>query len=134
MLTLGGVSGCQKGTCPSPIRLCAPDFARLQDGRSQKLEKAKVSLNDCLACSGCVTSAETILITQQSHEELRKVLDANKVSSGAQPQPPTAYSVRGNLAGPPVWLPASLGFVALTSVVSVRPGALGWVQNVTVAD
>ncbi|KAK7798280.1 hypothetical protein U0070_005352 [Myodes glareolus] len=55
------------------------------DGRTQKLEKAKVSLNDCLACSGCVTSAETVLITQQSHEELQKVLDANKVSSGISP-------------------------------------------------
>ncbi|XP_038182619.1 cytosolic iron-sulfur assembly component 3 isoform X2 [Arvicola amphibius] len=51
------------------------------DGRTQKLEKAKVSLNDCLACSGCVTSAETVLITQQSHEELQKVLDANKVAA-----------------------------------------------------
>ncbi|KAH0520748.1 Cytosolic Fe-S cluster assembly factor NARFL [Microtus ochrogaster] len=51
------------------------------DGRTQKLEKAKVSLNDCLACSGCVTSAETILIAQQSHEELQKVLDANKVAA-----------------------------------------------------
>lgn len=71
-------------SCPSPTRLSAPDFAHLQDGRTQKLEKAKVSLNDCLACSGCVTSAETVLITQQSHEELRKVLDANKVSSGDQ--------------------------------------------------
>ncbi|KFO34761.1 cytosolic iron-sulfur assembly component 3 [Fukomys damarensis] len=49
-----------------------------QDGGTRRLEKAKVSLNDCLACSGCVTSAETVLITQQSHEELRKVLDANK--------------------------------------------------------
>ncbi|ELW67769.1 Cytosolic Fe-S cluster assembly factor NARFL [Tupaia chinensis] len=49
-----------------------------QDGGSQKLEKAKVSLNDCLACSGCVTSAETVLIAQQSHEELRKVLRANE--------------------------------------------------------
>nr|BAC31620.1 unnamed protein product [Mus musculus] len=55
-----------------------------QDGRTQKLEKAKVSLNDCLACSGCVTSAETVLITQQSHEELRKVLDANKEAAPGQ--------------------------------------------------
>ncbi|GAB1300726.1 Cytosolic iron-sulfur assembly component 3 [Apodemus speciosus] len=61
-----------------------PYFAHLQDGRTQKLEKAKVSLNDCLACSGCVTSAETVLITQQSHEELRKVLDANKVAAPGQ--------------------------------------------------
>ncbi|XP_075035381.1 cytosolic iron-sulfur assembly component 3 [Mixophyes fleayi] len=49
-----------------------------QDGASQKLEKAKITLNDCLACSGCVTSAETILITQQSHEELYKILAQNK--------------------------------------------------------
>ncbi|EGW04386.1 cytosolic iron-sulfur assembly component 3 [Cricetulus griseus] len=54
------------------------------DGRTQKLEKAKVSLNDCLACSGCVTSAETVLITQQSHEELKRVLDANKVAAPSQ--------------------------------------------------
>ncbi|XP_076998401.1 cytosolic iron-sulfur assembly component 3 isoform X2 [Tamandua tetradactyla] len=51
-----------------------------QDGGTQKLEKAKISLNDCLACSGCVTSAESILITQQSHEELRKVLETNKAA------------------------------------------------------
>lgn len=74
--------------CPSPTRPYAPDSAPLQDGRTQKLEKAKVSLNDCLACSGCVTSAETVLITQQSHEELQKVLDANKVSIGISPSSP----------------------------------------------
>lgn len=55
-------------------------FSCFQDGGTQRLEKAKISLDDCLACSGCVTSAETVLITQQSHEELRKILDANKVS------------------------------------------------------
>lgn len=31
---------------------------------------ATVSLNDCLACSGCVTSAETVLIQEQSYEKL----------------------------------------------------------------
>lgn len=55
-----------------------------QDGGTRRLEKARVSLDDCLACSGCVTSAETVLITQQSHEELRKVLEANKVASPDQ--------------------------------------------------
>ncbi|XP_013851217.1 cytosolic Fe-S cluster assembly factor NARFL [Sus scrofa] len=54
------------------------------DGGTRKLEKAKISLDDCLACSGCVTSAETVLITQQSHEELRKVLDANKTAAPGQ--------------------------------------------------
>lgn len=40
---------------------------------------AQVSLSDCLACSGCVTSAEAVLIKQQSHEELLRALKA-KVS------------------------------------------------------
>lgn len=51
----------------------------LQDGGKQKLEKAKITLNDCLACSGCITSAESVLITQQSHEEIYGVLRNNKV-------------------------------------------------------
>ncbi|KAJ7306105.1 hypothetical protein JRQ81_010471 [Phrynocephalus forsythii] len=54
-----------------------------EDGASQKLEKAKITLNDCLACSGCITSAESILITQQSHEELAKVLRANQALDSA---------------------------------------------------
>ncbi|XP_028310115.1 cytosolic Fe-S cluster assembly factor narfl [Gouania willdenowi] len=55
-----------------------------KDGGRQKLEKAKITLNDCLACSGCITSAESVLITQQSHEELFKVLHSNKVSETQQ--------------------------------------------------
>ncbi|XP_045884656.1 cytosolic Fe-S cluster assembly factor narfl [Micropterus dolomieu] len=55
-----------------------------QDGGKQKLEKAKITLNDCLACSGCITSAESVLITQQSHEELFKVLRNNKASATEQ--------------------------------------------------
>eukprot|EP00069_Balaena_mysticetus_P016053 bmy_01892T0 len=59
-------------------------FQVSQDGGTKKLERAKISLDDCLACSGCVTSAETVLITQQSHEELRKVLGANKMAAPDQ--------------------------------------------------
>ncbi|EMP36896.1 Cytosolic Fe-S cluster assembly factor NARFL [Chelonia mydas] len=55
-----------------------------QDGGAQKLEKAKITLNDCLACSGCITSAESVLITQQSHEELNKVLSSNKTAAPNQ--------------------------------------------------
>ena len=40
------------------------DFTK--DGKSSMI---KVSLSDCLACSGCVTSAETVLMEQQSVEE-----------------------------------------------------------------
>mmetsp|Transcript_131564 Transcript_131564/g.262531 ORF Transcript_131564/g.262531 Transcript_131564/m.262531 type:complete len:606 (-) Transcript_131564:8-1825(-) len=37
-----------------------------------KAEIGQVSLSDCLACSGCVTSAETVLLQQQSGEEFLK--------------------------------------------------------------
>lgn len=39
-----------------------------------KAQIGQVTLSDCLACSGCVTSAETVLLQQQSGEEfLRRV-------------------------------------------------------------
>ncbi|KAI8115080.1 hypothetical protein FF38_10900 [Lucilia cuprina] len=44
----------------------------------QKLQKVEITLQDCLACSGCITSAEGVLITQQSQEEVFKVLQENK--------------------------------------------------------
>ncbi|KAI0004668.1 cytosolic Fe-S cluster assembly factor nar-1 [Xylariaceae sp. FL0662B] len=37
---------------------------------------AQISLTDCLACSGCVTSAEAVLVSLQSHAEVLHVLDA----------------------------------------------------------
>ncbi|KAF2637978.1 cytosolic Fe-S cluster assembly factor NAR1 [Massarina eburnea CBS 473.64] len=36
---------------------------------------AQISLTDCLACSGCVTSAEAVLVTLQSHTEVLSTLD-----------------------------------------------------------
>ncbi|XP_078273789.1 cytosolic Fe-S cluster assembly factor narfl isoform X2 [Rhinoraja longicauda] len=75
-----------------------------QDGGVQKLEKAKITLNDCLACSGCITSAESVLITQQSQDELYKVLNQNKVSSSRKttvvsvsPQSRASLAARFNL-------------------------------------
>ena len=46
----------------------------------------KVSLQDCLACSGCVTSAETVLLEHQSIGELRsklQVLRGSAFTAGA---------------------------------------------------
>jgi iron only hydrogenase large subunit-like protein len=40
------------------------------------LPPAQISLTDCLACSGCVTSAEAVLVSLQSHAEVLKELDA----------------------------------------------------------
>lgn len=38
---------------------------------------AQISLTDCLACSGCVTSAEAILVSLQSHEEVLSTLESH---------------------------------------------------------
>ena len=44
-------------------------------GPKNAAEAAQISLTDCLACSGCVTSAEAVLVSLQSHTEVLKVLD-----------------------------------------------------------
>ena len=41
-------------------------------------DAVKVSLQDCLACSGCVTSAETVLLEHQSTGELLSALSSGK--------------------------------------------------------
>ncbi|XP_053695129.1 probable cytosolic Fe-S cluster assembly factor CPIJ010948 [Sabethes cyaneus] len=46
----------------------------------QKLEKVEITLADCLACSGCITSAEGVLVTQQSQEELLRVMNENNLA------------------------------------------------------
>lgn len=40
------------------------------------LPPAQISLTDCLACSGCVTSAEAVLVSLQSHSEVLNALDS----------------------------------------------------------
>lgn len=54
---------------PTTERVVKPDIIR-----TTAQEKATISLDDCLACSGCVTSAEAVLISQQSFQELLDVL------------------------------------------------------------
>ncbi|EIW83209.1 iron hydrogenase [Coniophora puteana RWD-64-598 SS2] len=48
-----------------------------------KLQQAQISLNDCLACSGCITSAESVLITLQSHTEVLAFLASNPPPASA---------------------------------------------------
>uniref|UniRef100_A0A336LLA2 CSON009993 protein n=1 Tax=Culicoides sonorensis TaxID=179676 RepID=A0A336LLA2_CULSO len=79
--------------CIKPVQVTksAPSKSRtgakitiLDDGSyvsgTQKLEKVEITLADCLACSGCITSAEGVLITQQSQEELLRVLKENETA------------------------------------------------------
>ena len=44
--------------------------------------KASISLTDCLACSGCVTSAESVLIASQSSKEFLARVVSTKESKG----------------------------------------------------
>lgn len=44
---------------------------------SQPPPPASISLTDCLACSGCVTSAEAVLVSLQSHTEVLSTLDTH---------------------------------------------------------
>src|SRR6201996_4418612 len=45
--------------------------------QAQNPAPASISLTDCLACSGCVTSAEAVLVSLQSHTEVLSTLDAH---------------------------------------------------------
>ena len=53
------------------------EFEVIIDGQQppSAAEPAQISLTDCLACSGCVTSAEAVLVSLQSHNEVLSVLD-----------------------------------------------------------
>ncbi|CAG8151789.1 unnamed protein product [Penicillium salamii] len=56
----------------------------------EDLPPAQISLTDCLACSGCVTSAEAVLISLQSHAEVLNTLDAH-------PEIPLAHENNGTI-------------------------------------
>ncbi|KAL8387745.1 hypothetical protein RB595_009702 [Gaeumannomyces hyphopodioides] len=56
---------------------------------------AQISLTDCLACSGCVTSAEAVLVSLQSHSELLSVLDSAPALQVRGPDAQGNFSVDG---------------------------------------
>lgn len=65
------------GAPPAP-EVARPNLIRSKKSKADpKAEIGQVTLSDCLACSGCVTSAETVLLQQQSGEEfLKRVAEA----------------------------------------------------------
>lgn len=72
-----------------------------KDGTTTNLSAAQISLADCLACSGCITSAEEILVAQHSHDELVKALKNNtdklfvaSVSHQARASLATAFNLK----------------------------------------
>lgn len=62
-------------------------------------QAAQVSLSDCLACSGCVTSAETVLLQEQSVEEFAtKALSSPLTVVSIAPQSIAAFAVESGLS------------------------------------
>ncbi|KAH7328983.1 iron hydrogenase [Stachybotrys elegans] len=56
---------------------------------------AQISLTDCLACSGCVTSAEAVLVSLQSHAEVLSTLDAAPALRIVGPDAAGNFAVEG---------------------------------------
>lgn len=79
----GGASG-SKG---AKIKISA-DGDVIDEETSKPLPKAQITLADCLACSGCITSAESVLIEQQSAGKFKEILNQGEnVAFSMQIQP-----------------------------------------------
>jgi iron only hydrogenase large subunit-like protein len=68
--------------CIKPIQIPKKSKRGTIDGDDEPV-KASISLTDCLACSGCVTSAESVLIASQSTKEFSSRV-ASTVESGGK--------------------------------------------------
>lgn len=62
-----------------PSASCVKPSVEKKTGVVAKLND--ISLSDCLACSGCITSAETVLVQQQNYDQLFNAINAAKVSN-----------------------------------------------------
>jgi len=67
---------CIKPIEPLPVEDASTEHEVIIDGTQKKPQgPTQISLTDCLACSGCVTTAEAILVSLQSHSEVLSTLD-----------------------------------------------------------
>ncbi|KAK2073590.1 hypothetical protein P8C59_007864 [Phyllachora maydis] len=66
-----------------------------QPAASGHAAPAQISLTDCLACSGCVTSAEAVLVSLQSHTEVLSTLEAAPALRLLGPDAEGKYTVDG---------------------------------------
>jgi len=61
-----------------PASACIKPAPKRPPGTVAKV--SDINLSDCLACSGCITSSESVLVQQQNYEELFKIINDNKTS------------------------------------------------------
>ena len=99
----------------APVSVSAPGhFDQMKFDPVKK--SATVSLNDCLACSGCVTSAETVLITQQSTQEFLNVLAQVQSETSATTQSDGDSNEPASMAAPRKQVLVSISPQSLTAL------------------
>ncbi|CAM8981945.1 unnamed protein product [Rhodiola kirilowii] len=77
-------------------------------------EPVKISLKDCLACSGCITSAETVMLEKQSLDEFLSHLETKKaVIISLSPQSRAALAVQYGLSSRQVFKKLTTFFKSL---------------------
>ena len=91
---------------PDPLPSNSYEVVREDKAPPTDLPPAQISLTDCLACSGCVTSAEAVLVSLQSHNEVLANLNAHPeklfvalISPQSKASLATAYGVSADVAG-----------------------------------
>lgn len=118
------------GIALQEVGLVRPSRLRAGPGRSAAKEVATkpvtISLNDCLACSGCVTSAETVLLQAQSVEALTSRLQDRAgptVVVSLSPQSICSLAVAVGVPAPLLErrLAAALRGLGAASVLSTSP-------------
>ena len=72
-----------KGQDDAPCPTTDGSSATTQSATVPKPKKATVSVADCLACSGCVTSAEAVLVQSHSISTLREYVQRNDANDAA---------------------------------------------------
>lgn len=55
-------------------------ISKEQNSEPATQQPASITLADCLACSGCITTAESVLVAMQSHKDIENVLRANEIA------------------------------------------------------
>ncbi|EEF39506.1 electron transporter, putative [Ricinus communis] len=80
----------------------------------QQSEPVKISLKDCLACSGCITSAETVMLEKQSLDEFLSNIDKGKaVVISLSPQSRASLAAHFDISPPQVFKKLTTFFKSL---------------------